>query len=248
MLLSSNSFKLDKELDAELKHQRLALTVAAAAGHADIVRALLTHCVTIPYPMMRALSYESWHPVEAAVLGHYYGTSRSLDAARAIVGDMATSLREPRNVRASFAWKDFQENLDIFLRAAAEIGQVDAVRHLLKLRHTQPQHALIESDRTDMLRYLDRRSIEMTALEKVEIHIKTPWMPQMDILGWLSMSTPEVTPFPIPVFLAAVRQHEEALALFLPGRNAGYIQGLMERARDIHLGCKDFDHFLEAHC
>ena len=247
MLLESG-FNVDEELATEIRCERFALTAAAAAGHADIVRVLLGF-TTVPAPKMKDLIHDSWHPVEAAVLGHYHGSSRSLDAARAIVGDMATSFAEPGNMSAFSTRKGCQEKIDIFLRAAAEIGQVDAIRHLLKLRQTQQDQALINSDLLDMIYvYLDRRGIGVELLEKVGVLVEIRWTAQADNRLHRALITPETIPSPIPVFLAAVRQHEEVLAILLPGRNTDYIQGLMERARGIHLGCKDFDHFLKAHC
>ena len=174
ILLESDFFDLDQERTIEVGHRRLALTVAAAAGHADVVRVLLEPSFAIIGPVIGGAFRQTWHSVEAAVLGHYYGTSRSLDAARAIVGEMATSLT------------DLSKNLDTFLRAAAEIGQADVVRHLrlLRLRHMHPRHALIETERTDMLRYLDRRSTGIEALEKLEIYVEIPLVPQMDLVGY----------------------------------------------------------------
>ena len=247
-LLGSRWFKLDKELTAELRGERLALTVAAAAGHANIVRVLLENDFATPGPMLVNFPFETWRPVEAAVFGHYYGVSSSLNAARAIVGDMSASLQEPRDTTIFFMRKDEQGILDISLRAAAEIGQVDAVRHLLKLQHTPPYQALTESDGKEILKYLDRRGMKTEAMEKVGIHVKTSLMPQMDFMDCLPLPVSETDLNPIPVFLAAVRQHEEVLTLLLPGRNTDYIQGLMERARGIHLGGKFFDDFLKAHC
>ena len=238
-LLRSPWFKLDQELTAEFRRERLALTVAAAAGHANIIRVLLKNDFATPGPMLVNSPFQTWRPVEAAVFGHYYGVSSSLDAARVIVGEMSTSLQKPSNTSMR---KYEQENLEISLRAAAEIGQVDAVRHILELQDAQPYQAPFESDGTDILRYLDRREIKTEAVEKVGIYVGTSLMPLMNLMGC------QGTPYPIPVFLAAVRQHEEVLALLLSGSNPDYIQGLMERTRGIHLGCKSFDDFLKAHC
>jgi hypothetical protein len=107
--------------------------------------------------------------------------------------------------------------LGISLRAAAEIGHVDAVRQLLELQEAASYQTQTANAKRNTSKYLSSREIGAESLELVGI-------------------CPTV-PSPVPVFLAAVRQHEEVLALLLPGRDT-YIQGLMTRARGIDLGCQ----------
>jgi hypothetical protein len=130
------------------------------------------------------------------------------------------------------------------LRAAAEIGQVDVVRHLLKLL----DQLLIKSDVNAMFRYLAKREIEIEVLEELGISVGIHSMAQEDNKLYRASISPEAIPFPIPVFLAAVRQHEEVLALLLPGRSTDYIQELLERAQGIEVGCGSFHDYLEKYC
>ena len=74
----------------------------------------------------------------------------------------------------------------------------------------------------------------------------------MEVLGtsverWSLENPAERIHLLIPMFLAAVRQHEEALALLLTGhrKHLVFVQDLKIRARGIHLGCKGFAGVLE---
>ena len=162
--------------------------------------------------------------------------------ARAIVGIMATSLQTLRSMAftghlkvpppSAGLWTQKARELrtlDIFLRAAAEIGHVDAVRHLLELREAEPYRPQAAQVKSDMSSYLRDREIGLETMGMGLGTMKTIGIP----------FPVEDTPFPIPVYLAAVRQHEEVLAVLLP-RQHSFIQDLLERAQDVHLGCKGF--------
>jgi ankyrin repeat protein len=233
VLLRSVHFSLETELRTESRGNT-ALAVAAEGGHANVVRFLLDNGFIVQMVMERFAAMPRL-PIEAVVLRHYRLRLHSLKTARAILGTMVTSLQTLQsmaitgNLKVPFTSSGLLtqkarelRTLDIFLRAAAEIGHVDAVRHLLELRETEPYRTQTVGSDRDLFLYLSGLGVGIESLDDVGIRVRA------------QEESDQATPFPIPVFLAAVRQHEEVLALLLPGQHT-FIQDLMEIARDIHL-------------
>jgi len=280
VLLRSVHFNLDTELQVESRGYGSALAVAAEAGHTSIVRFHLENDLIVQLVMERSAEMP-WLPIETVVFGHYHSLLRdsdSLEIARTTVGAMATSLQILRSMaimgclkvpspgpgptNSPLTQKACElRTLDVFLRAAAEIGHIDAIQHLLELRETEPYRTQKTSDATmDMSSYLMDRGI---GLEKVKEVVGFPvqvWTPGSSVE---SVRVRVDVDLLIPTFLAAVRQHEEALSVLLPihqpallpiqqhtsapnlvkrirDSHVRSIQDLMKRARDIDLGWKGF--------
>lgn len=260
VLMRSVYFDLDEELLNEYESRTSALSLAAQVGRVNVVRFLLENDFIVQMVMERSL-YLPWLPIEEVVFGYYHRHSHSLETAKVIVGTMVTSLPTLRSMAINgrlkapvlgFASKDRPltqgacelRTLDIFLRAAAEIGHVDAIQHLLELRETEPYRTQTTGATMDMSSYLGNRE---TGPDTV-----------MGVLGislehWSLQNPAESVHILIPIFLAAVRQHEEVLAMLLHAvwkhqevpamllpRQHTFIQDLLERARGVHLGCRGF--------
>lgn len=251
VLMRSVYFDLDKELRNECIFLNSALSLAAETGYVNIVRFLLENDFIVQMVMEQSPDLP-WLPIEEVVFGHYYRRSHSLRTAKVIVGTMATSLPtlrrmaitgHPKVPLLSFAQKGRLlkhkarelRTLDIFLRAAAEVGHIDAIQHLLELRKTE-QYRKQNADATmDMSSYVRDRAIGPdTVMEVLGI----------DVDCWSLENPAERIHLLIPMFLAAVRQHEEALALLVSGHRSKHhvsVQDMMTRARGIHLGCNGFE-------
>jgi ankyrin repeat protein len=208
---------------------RLALRIAIESGHVEVVRTLLTnsHCVRILFNYTNPIL-----PFEFAVSRHYYARSPiSLRKAHDIVGLLATALID--RVRTTSKGHTLDEEIKflgrpgtraggfcVAFRAAAEIGQVYAIRQLLYLWNDASVSKKLFTE-TGFSDYVQLRGSDMRIINALEIGHHHP--------------------FVLPILLAAVRQHRGVLALLVPPDWDSFrINKLMADARSIKLG--DLNH------
>lgn len=217
-----------------------SLDIAAGAGKAAVVDALLK--VESSGRGLANMKYTPvyYHTVEKAVFGHYYGRSHSLETAKAIVGMLSTSLISWISTRHDGRSPDEQKQrlyddgtLDIFLRAAAEVGNVNAVQQLLDLRvdssHTPVQPLPRRRRLKDVELYLAGRGISRRNCNLLNVD---------DTLFPVSNILSPMRQLPVPTLLAAVREHSGVLALLLPDPDPLRIERVITQARDIDLRCE----------
>lgn len=187
-----------------------AIHTAVTAGHVGVVRVLLES--NIFAHLMSISSAGRVLPFASAVDAHYE-EGKSLLGAKAMVGLLTQALI--RLQRAGPAEETHIPGaLDAVQRAfkaAAQIGHAEAVQQLLNLWN-EPSMTSQRDGMAQRAHYL---------VEKFTV-------------SWAHLGIGTAS-LPLPTFWAAVRQHEEVLALLLPDYDALRIKELMVRAQSVNL-------------
>jgi hypothetical protein len=200
----------------------MALRTAVVEGHADVVGILLES----DYVRRTSIGTGGQNlPFDLVVFRYYKLRSSSLQIARHIVGLLTSALTHWTNMGLIGEAKSSQTRpvfdagtIAAGIRAAAEIGNVDAVRQLLDLWNNNmagisKQIATVERDLRDQM--LDRGVSQ-------------------DDFAHLGITTVPSN-LQMPIILAAVRQHAKVLALLLPGYNVLRVNEMMEKAGGLEL-------------
>ena len=177
------------------------LQFAMKRSCADVVCALMHSRLATQAMMKRD---DGWLPIEATVFDYHFAQMVKADRVnrlKAIVGHLATAIPE--------IVSDTVDDFHICLQSAAEVGHIEAVANLLQQWKAEHGDAFpVES--ASYKEYIQGRGLDRWDFETV--------------------CTGEL-PFPVAIYLAAMWQHDEVLALLLTPKHASRVADLMKIAR-----------------